>query len=800
MQKRIVYPIALLVLCIFGVLSTALFVSPHSLFAQDGPPPDAETANLMAPAAAPVPPFIPGTVLVALRSDLVTDAAISWGDLEVLTAEPLDLRTSRKPYTEASAANVEGVNTDYLVGYKLTVPSGTEWATIEALTTREDVVFAEPDWLAQIAQNNAPDASLETPYVINETLYRDVQWYLQRIGTSRAWALASEELGSNFQPVDVFVIDTGIDPTHPDLASRVTAGRNYVTAGSTPFDDNGHGTHVSGLAAAAINGTGMTGSGLQVRITPYKALGALGTGGVSIIGMAIRDAVDEGADIINLSLELSIDTFALRSAVQYAVNEGVLVIAASGNQNRADNPDASPPVRGVSYPAAYPSVLAVGATTYSDVRAYYSNRGVDLDMVAPGGSSGNSILSTWTRYVDSQGRTTCKDGYREVDGGVYCLADGTSMATGIVSGVAALIMSLRPDLDAEQVQQLLIDSAAPVIGSASDVGAGRLDAQKAVRMALRPRLLYSPADATTSAVVGTAPFVVEMPFANASLEPITVTVSPLVTTTWYSVVGSSTGQVSHGYPLSVQLLFTPTTVNTVTLQSTLRITATTSTGGTSVYFVYPSLDMYPSTVGPEKLYVPSIQARRDGFQWAEPTYSARIYHSISSDSNFVLDLPFTMTVNSRQYNDIRIFADGFVVASGSALPSNLPNQCLDNKVWPSFAVYGWWSDLSVGSGSTLSTFQPDADRLVIEYNGFVSQASFDPEDRVSFQMVLSRNGKVELNYLQVPKNSPSRLTVGASIEDGRFYNQVTCHLAGSLQLGEIPRRYQSFVIDAEAFF
>jgi subtilisin family serine protease len=772
-------------LAILMLLALGLFI-PVPAVAQDSPPPEEPVARPFAPAEITIPPFTPGTVLVGVRGDpaaLTAASTPAWEGIEVLAAENLDLRTS--PVNAASDGE------ELLIGYKLTVPAGSEWATIEALSARDDVVFAEPDWLAHIAVVEPNKAVTEVPYIVTDTLYRE-QWYMQRIGMSRAWSLVLQESGGNLNTIDVFVLDTGVDAAHPDLMSVLNEGRNYVDSQASPHDDHGHGTHVTGLVAASANGTGTIGPALAVRITPFKVLRANGSGPITGIAQAIRDAADMGADIINLSLTTTQDAFALRSAVLYATNSGALVIAATGNQG----------ANAVSFPAAYPNVLAVGATSYLDLLTFYSNTGPEVDLVAPGGLTANSILSTWTRDFTAQGRDTCDSptGRRVVNGGVYCHKEGTSMATGIVSGVAALIMSLRPDLSASEVEAILLDSAAPVPGSPDEVGRGRLDAVNAVRMALEPRLEYDPNGAKASAVEGEGPFVLTLPLSNPSLVPLHVEVTPTAKTSWHRVLGPFEGDISYGKPLEVQLLYTPTTTTMTGLLSTMRVAVTDEDGGTSFHFINVGLDVYPGMVGDERLFMPWTSAGGNAFVWEEPGISGRTMYTIGNNSSVVVDLPFTLTIGDRNYSNLRVFADGFVVAPGSASPPNFPNECLDNQVWPSFSVYGWWSDLSQAVDSELSTFQPSANRFVIEYKRFVSMGSSDPNDRVSFQIVLDRTGRIELNYGDTPLHAPANLTVGASIEDGRFYNQVTCHIAGSTKIGDVPLSNQSIIFTLDELY
>jgi hypothetical protein len=305
-------------------------------------------------------------------------------------------------------------------------------------------------------------------------------------------------------------------------------------------------------------------------------------------------------------------------------------------------------------------------------------------------------------------------------------------------------------------------------------------------------LVYDAQLALAEAVEGDNVFTVTLPFNNPSLVPLSVEMTPTITTTWYALVGPREGDVSFGDPLEVQLVFTPTAVTSGTFQSTIRLTTTVDGGGTQIHLINTGLHVFPSMVGDARIYVPWATAMPGAFHWLEPSFSGRTNYAIGDNGSIVVDLPFTMTVNDRSYTDLRVYADGFVIASASAFITPLPNQCLANQTFPSFATYGWWSDLSLAVDSTLSTFQPDADRFVIEYDRFVSQGSSDPDDRVSFQIVLDRLGQIELKYRETPEHTPTSLTVGASVEDGRFYNQITCHLAGSMRLGEAPQANQSF--------
>jgi len=210
----------------------------------------------------------------------------------------------------------------------------------------------------------------------------------------------------------VAVLDTGVDAAHPDLAGRVLAGWDSMNpAGDGRRDPNGHGTHVAGIIAAGVdNAEGIAGVAPGVRILPVRVLDASGNGDDDELALGIIWAVDHGADILNLSIGGAVPSALLEGAIDYALDAGVLVVVAAGNAGASGNVP--------SYPAAYPQVLAVGATDSADRRAIFSNTGSYLDIAAPG----SWIVSTWP-------------------GGRYQTSSGTSMAAPFVSAAAALVQA-----------------------------------------------------------------------------------------------------------------------------------------------------------------------------------------------------------------------------------------------------------------------------------------------------------------------------------------------------------------------
>ncbi|MCC6168864.1 MAG: S8 family serine peptidase [Caldilineaceae bacterium] len=749
-----------------------------------------DQANLFGGGPPPIPPFVPGVVLVGVRDDLALAAAVL-DELQATAVDSLDLRGLDG-----------GQGSGGVGGLRLQVPPGQEWTAIERLQQQPGVVFAEPDWLAQIAEapvaveTPAQAAAAETPFVVDDTLYME-QWYAQRINLSRAYALA--QAAGPGDPIRVVMVDTGVDYMHPDLANRLLPGRNYITniPGVAPApDDNGHGTHIAGLIGALTNnGKGMAGTALDVVLEPYKTFRADGYGDSTSLAQAVRDAVDADppADIVNLSLTLvgTADSTPLRTAVAYAISKGALVVAAAGN---CDITQTGCPV---FYPGAYPGVLTVGATTYADVPAYYSAAGSELDLVAPGGGSGPAILSTWSKLTPN-----CKETVREVDGGRYCTKTGTSTSTALVSGVAALVWSMNRDLSAAQVGEILRAGAAPLNFPPNQVGAGRLDAAAALRAALPAQITVSQNSLRVAAVQGGAPQQAALTLENPSLDPITWTLSTTRALDWLAI-DNPAGSVRYGEPAQAGIVITPTQLTLGQHKATLLLTSSRS-GGPQVQQMI-SVDVAVHGPLTPRSHLPLI-ARQAVGAWLEPGPEGRTaYDALTGSASTGITLPFTLEARGQTLTEARLFADGFIAFPASLPDPNrslLPNRCLANQLWPQAAIYGWWADLEPGAvGSRVSTFQPDPDRFVIEYADVPSAAGVVPAYVVSFQIVLHRSGRIDLNYGALPDGltPPPQATVGAQVQTGRFYNQIACRTAG-FSVGSLPHSYDMITLDAKDLY
>jgi subtilisin family serine protease len=258
------------------------------------------------------------------------------------------------------------------------------------------------------------------------------QWSVEKTRAEQAWDLTT---GSS--QVVIGLIDTGVDPTQPDLQGKLVQGYDYVNNDQDPTDDNGHGTAVAGVVAANTNNrNGVAGYCWACLLMPVKVLDSDGTGFMSAVAQGMVWATDHGARVINLSLGGPDQDATIASATQYAQAHNVLVVAAAGNESGLT----------LDYPAALPNVLSVGASDPDDRLYSFSNS--TARVAAPGENS-----------------TTA-------DGGGYVLFVGTSSAAPVVSGIAGLAFSLVPSATAADVEHALEATAVPIPG----VVAGRVDA------------------------------------------------------------------------------------------------------------------------------------------------------------------------------------------------------------------------------------------------------------------------------------------------------------------------------------
>ncbi len=365
--------------------------------------------------------------------------------------------TSTRPLRPQGAAARNAMQSEWFVA---DLDDGTSVEdALSALEGFDGVELAQPDFIRTIPTPVTPQ-NLEA----QNDPGRNQQYALERMQVNQAWQI---ETGN--PEVIVAVLDTGVDYSHPDLQNQMffnpqdpingvdddgngypddIGGWNFALNNNNPMDGHSHGTHVAGIIAATQeNQIGIAGVA-NVRIMPLTVLGPDGSGSDSDIAEAIYYAVENGADIINMSLGGPAYNAATDEAVQMAAANNVLVLAASGNES----------ANTISFPAGYEGAVAVGATDQNDQLADFSNIGQGMELVAPG----VGILSTVP--------------------GDYESLDGTSMATPCVAGVAALLKSAEPTLSAADIRELLSCTADDLGNPGYDTlfGHGRVNALRAL--------------------------------------------------------------------------------------------------------------------------------------------------------------------------------------------------------------------------------------------------------------------------------------------------------------------------------
>lgn len=379
----------------------------------------------------------------------------------------------------------------------VTVPQGVRY-----LRASPKVAYANPNYLARASDLWSP---FDPGSVGGAHGWRVDQWnFLAPILSPTPLDLggasiqgAWQNLRSSGSPggrgITVAVLDTGIAyrsqgtkfSRNPDLPStdRFVSPKDFVGGDPLPLDDNGHGTHVaSTIAEATNNHKGLTGVAYGANLMPVRVLNHQETGTAANIARGIRYAVQNGANVINLSLEFApavkqcSQIPGVCDALQMAANQDVVVVAAAGNRSRPQ----------VTYPARAGDVIAVGASTYRGCLGAYSDYGADLDLLAPGGGP-DTAADTQNPNCNSAGpgyaiRQFSLDPQAAAHGnfrkfGIVGLK-GTSMAAAHVSGTAALLLAEHPGWSPNDVQSRL-DGCAALPGNPQYYGAGLLDAAKA---------------------------------------------------------------------------------------------------------------------------------------------------------------------------------------------------------------------------------------------------------------------------------------------------------------------------------
>ena len=447
--------IALVPLAVLAVAATAAPMLPVWLGSDDAP----RAVAGPAPAA--------HALVVDLRDD-ATEADIR--DLETRYGVDLEFNSVHAEDDNLLRADVEGQDAGRLLE-RLRTDARVEVAEPELRLTlperpEDPLRGAGATSPGEVASSTSSDA--RPRFTPNDPRYRE-QWNLRMVGAEAAWER------SRGKGVVVAVIDTGVAAKDSDRGKQArdfgqthfTRGYDFVNDDDDPYDDHGHGTHVSGtIAESTDNREGVAGLAFEATIQPIKVLSAMGSGTSTDIADAIRFAADNGAGVINLSLGSPHPSDVIHSAVKYARRKGVVIVCAAGNGFE----------EGVIYPAAFPECIAVSSVGPSGDLATYSSWGKEVALAAPGGdmlASGkeaDGILQNTVYPVEQGGK-----------GDDYYHFQGTSMASPHVAAAAALVMA-QGVRDPARVRDLLERGTTPKAPK-KKYGAGILSASKSTALA-----------------------------------------------------------------------------------------------------------------------------------------------------------------------------------------------------------------------------------------------------------------------------------------------------------------------------
>ncbi|WP_081752712.1 S8 family peptidase [Kallotenue papyrolyticum] len=382
------------------------------------------------------PPAVPGEFLVRFHADVSPAqrrrALAALGGVPVDAIAALDIIVARFPSAAPGAS------------------AQADAAMLARLRQHPLIDAAEPNYLVTIAQTPTPAPGplylplvMGPPALVPNDPDQGRQYAWSTLGAYQGWY---HNQGS--PTVIIAVVDTGVQLDHPDLRDKLVSGYDLVDHDALPEDGHGHGTHVAGIAGAITNnGLGVAGTCPACRLMPVRVLNNDGSGTLVEVADGILWAAEHGAQVINLSLSGTSDSWVLQDALNRAWERGALPVCAAGNDWQFGGASV--------YPAKYSVCTAVAATDQADAIASFSNRGTWVELAAPG----VAIYSTWIG-----------SGYRTIS--------GTSMATPHVAGVAGLLAA--QGLNNQQIRARLCATADTISGTGTFWSCGRLNLLRAV--------------------------------------------------------------------------------------------------------------------------------------------------------------------------------------------------------------------------------------------------------------------------------------------------------------------------------
>jgi len=615
---------------------------------------------------------------------------------------------------------------------------------IKALKASGKVLYAEPDY-----EVHALDESQTIP---NDPAFSQ-QWNMHNTGQGggkidadidapEAWDEANQD-----STTIVAVIDTGVEYTHPDLSAIMWKnqaelngttgvddddngyiddiyGYDFCTYGksrdSDPIDDNGHGSHVSGIiGAVANNNTGVAGVARNVKIMAVKFLSSGGSGYDSDAVDAVEYCTLMKANIMSNSWGGSLSSTALQDAIEAADDAGILFVAAAGNN--ASNTDSYP-----NYPSGYPcqNIISVAATSFLDNLSSYSNWGLTtVDLGAPGGDSGMGVYSCWK-------------------GGGYSSISGTSMACPHVAGASAVLLSMCPSMPHTLVKSILMNSVDPLPAlNGKCVSGGRLNLYNAVVAAQEvcssPWIEFLPPTGTVQAG-GIAE--VNVIF-NGNCDPGTYE--------GYITVASNDLLTPETY-ISVTMVVEPVDYLTEMFDPCQPVDPCDPNCND---LAYHTITFVPN--GSASYYAAGIK-EASGFR-IDPADATPV--ALGDDDYSVVDLDGnTINFYGQQYDTLYIGSNGYITFESGDI--NRAESFEEHFALPRISAL--FDDLDPSSGGTISVNRLH-DRIVVT---FENVHEFGQSNANSFQIELLYNGRIMLTLLEIAaKDGLVGLSKGTSVPE-----------------------------------
>lgn len=726
----------LLVLCVLLAVVTHL---PHSVMAQEG--------GLS---------YVPGEVVIGWAPEDNGELARKGAPLLDEDRSTSEWQSARQALSARVGLQVADIQPGYGTAL-LVVPVGKEEAEIARLRQMPWVTYAEHNYVARAAS----DVAYPNDPFVGE------QWHMRRIHAPETWAVT---FGSS--TVVVAVVDSGVDRYHPEFYQQfydpLYPGWDYVNNDSEPNDDEGHGTHVTGLiTAAANNGLGVAGLAPNVKVLPLKVLNSVGEGNFYNVAKAIRRATDFGAQVINLSLGglvLYDEQVALQTAVDYAISHNALVVAAVGNcaQGGTYCGYANP----TFYPAACNGVFAVAASDHFDNWSSYSNYNAYVSLAAPGGLYEDPILSTLPRSIVPAGY-----GYRY----------GTSMATSLVSAAAALVWTMQPLATSQEVADILKSTADKVGADPYDVngrnnyfGYGRLNVGSAVRWAYPPSL--TPVTETQRLLTDDPSQISirAVTLANPSEQVVSWRAEVIHGSSWL-YVDPTIRETTYSNPGSLLLRVGPAALLPGVYPGLVRVTA------------FSPAQISPIEIRVEwrivsqlrRTHLSVITSNWYGAGWLDPFAAGAPTPQalpLTDNTAYPVSLPFPVTFYGRTYTAVWVSDNGLAWfgqgTSGAARP---PAACLPSAAAPNNAIYVLALDWMPVSTSRIYAHRPNVDTFVITWHQVQRPWNVTPQ---SFQLIFHRTGEIVVSYRAIEALPPA--VIGAENDDGTVAEQIFCNGVGSL--------------------